>query len=159
MPIYLVRHAHAGSRDAWVAPDADRHLSDQGWGRAHEIADTLASVGITEVRSSPLVRCVETMEPLAAALGIEVGDDEALREGATLAAGVVLVERLAADGTIAALCSHGDIIPDLLAALARRGARLDPGGACPKGSIWILRTHDGSVTEAVYAGKGGLPIG
>src|SRR5690606_11594116 len=104
-------------------------------------------------------RCVQTMEPLAALLGLEIGRSDALVEGAALAAGVELVERLAADGTVAALCSHGDVIPDLLAALARRGAVLDPDGACPKGSIWILHTHDGDVTEAVYAGTRGLPAG
>ena len=159
VPLYVVRHAHAGSRGDWVAPDGDRPLSGKGRRRADEIARALAEVGITEIWSSPLARCVQTMEPLAALLGIQVGRSDALAEGAALAAGVELVERLATAGTGAALCSHGDVIPDLLAALARRGTRLDPDGACPKGSIWILRTHDGVVTEAVYAGTGGLPAG
>lgn len=159
MPIYLVRHAHAGQRAEWVAPDGDRPLSDKGHRRAEGLADELAEVGITEIWSSPLVRCVQTMEPLAARLGTAVGTDDALAEGAALAAGIALVERLATEGTIAALCSHGDVIPELLAGLARRGADLDPDGACPKGSVWVLHTHEGAVTRAEYAGIGPLPAG
>lgn len=159
MPIYLVRHAHAGIRDAWVGPDDQRPLSDKGRRRAAEIDEQLADVGITRILSSPSVRCVETMQPLAERLGLEIEHHHALAEGAALAAGVALMEELVADGAVAALCSHGDVIPELLAALARRGADLDPDGACRKGSIWILHARDGAVTEATYAGLDPLPRG
>ncbi|QGG94537.1 SixA phosphatase family protein [Actinomarinicola tropica] len=159
MPLYLVRHAHAGRRDAWVGPDGHRPLSDKGRRRADELGQELADLGIARILSSPLIRCVETMEPLAARLGLSVEHDDALREGAALAAGITLVEGLAREGTVAALCSHGDVIPELLAGLARRGARLDPDGACPKGSVWVLHVRDGEVVEADYAGLGPLPRG
>lgn len=159
MPLYLVRHAHAGRRDAWVGPDGHRPLSEKGRRRADELAEQLAGLGIARILSSPLVRCVETVDPLAERLGLPVEHSEALREGAALAAGIALVEELAASGTVAALCSHGDVIPELLAGLARRGARLDPDGAVPKGSVWVLHVRDGEVVEAAYAGVGPLPRG
>src|SRR5690606_32142946 len=112
-----------------------------------------AGEGIREIWTSPLVRCVETVEPLGSRCDVEVRRTHALAEGAPLADTVDLVERLAKDDVTAALCSHGDVIPDLLAALARRGADLDPDGACPKGSIWILQVADGEVTRADYAGR------
>ncbi len=153
MPLYLVRHAHAGSRREWDGPDAARPLSPKGRRRAVEIGELLAESGVERVLSSPLVRCVETMEPLATLLDVEVERSEPLREGASPTASIGLVEELAAAGTVAALCSHGDVIPDVLAGLARRGARLDPDGACPKGSIWVLDVHGGVVTDARYAGN------
>jgi broad specificity phosphatase PhoE len=154
VPIYVIRHAHAGSRSDWIGPDSERPLSDKGRRRSEAIATELSDVGIAEIWTSPLVRCVETVEPLAERCDVAVRCTDALAEGAALAATVELVEKLAADGTTAALCSHGDVIPDLLAALARRGADLDASGSCPKGSIWVLVVEDGAVTRADYAGKG-----
>lgn len=157
MPLFLVRHAHAGSRHKWDGPDELRPLSRRGRDRAEEIAALLGDEPIERVLSSPLVRCVESVEPLAAKRGLEVEAVDALREGARLAESIGLVEDLAAAGTTAVLCSHGDVIPDVLTGLARRGARLDPDGALPKGSIWVLEVRDGAVSEARYAGSGPPP--
>ena len=154
VPIYVIRHAHAGSRSDWIGPDGDRPLSDKGRKRSEAIADELGDVGVSEIWTSPLVRCVETVEPLAERCDVAIRCTDALAEGAALAATVELVEKLAADETTAALCSHGDVIPDLLAALARRGADLDADGACPKGSIWALVVEHGAVTRADYLGRG-----
>lgn len=152
MSLYVIRHAHAGSRHGWDGPDGDRPLSTKGRARAGEIGEQLGTDGIERVLTSPLVRCVETVEPLAARLGLAVEHAEALREGARLADTIDLVESLAAAGTVAALCSHGDVIPELLAGLARRGVPLDPDGACPKGSIWRLPIEAGTVARAEYLG-------
>jgi phosphohistidine phosphatase SixA len=158
VPIYLVRHAHAGSRRKWEGPDAERPLSRRGRDRAEEIGVTLGGVGVARILSSPYLRCVQTVEPLAATLDLPLEHTTALAEGAALAESVGLVEDLAATGTVAALCSHGDVIPDILAGLARRGADVERG-TCPKGSIWVLHTHEGVVTAARDAGTGPLPQG
>ena len=153
MPIYVVRHAHAGHRRDWDGPsDTERPLSDKGWKQAAKIATRLGDVGVSEIWSSPYTRCVESVEPLAERCDLPVRRTDALAEGATLADTVELVEKLSADDTTAVLCSHGDVIPDLLAALARRGAHLDPKGACLKGSIWVLHVEGGSVNRADYEG-------
>ena len=160
MRIFLVRHAHAGSRHAWDgAPDHERPLSASGWERAAQLVDVLGDQGIGRLLSSHYVRCTQTLGPLAAHLGLEVEEHPALAEGASLAAGIELVEALAAGHDTAALCSHGDVIPELLAGLARRGVVLDPNGRCPKGSVWILMVADGEVTHAHYAGTDGLLAG
>jgi phosphohistidine phosphatase SixA len=160
MRIFLVRHAHAGSRERWgEAPDHERPLSAKGWDRANELADILDDQGIGRLVSSHYLRCTQTFGPLAARLGVEVEEHPALAEGASLAAGIDLIEALVADGNTAALSSHGDVVPQLLEGLARRGTTLDPNGRCPKGSVWILTVRDGEVDRAIYAGTGALPVG
>lgn len=154
MRIFLVRHAHAGSRREWDEPDHLRPLSDKGWRRADEIASELADSRIERLLSSRYVRCTQSFEPLAAKLSLPVEDHPALAEGATLASGIELIESLIAADTTAALCSHGDIIPELLAGLGRRGAVLDPNGACPKGSVWTLEVDGQAVSRAIYNGAG-----
>ena len=60
------------------------------------------------ILSSPYVRCVQTVEPLAAALGLEVELDERLKEGKGDAAAELLRE----DGVVC--CTHGDIVEALV---------------------------------------------
>jgi broad specificity phosphatase PhoE len=153
VPIYVVRHAHAGHRRDWDGPDdSQRPLTDKGWKQAAKIAKRLGDAGVSEIWSSPFTRCVESVEPLAERCDLSIGRTDALAEGSVLVDTVDLAEKLAATDTTAVLCSHGDVIPDLLGALARRGTYLDPKGACPKGSIWVLQVEDGKVARADYEG-------
>ncbi len=63
--IYLIRHAHATWRQ-----DENRPLSDAGAKAAAVVADRLASRPIVAVYTSPFLRSVETVEPLARRLGL-----------------------------------------------------------------------------------------
>lgn len=58
----------------------DYHLSDLGREMADRAAAVLGRRDVTVVTSSPLERAQETAAPVAAALGLEVGLDEALLE-------------------------------------------------------------------------------
>ena len=68
--------------------------------------------------SSPYLRCIETVEPLAAALGLTVELDARLAEGAGRTAALTLVAEL--DGGLA--CTHGDIAEELLGRVLDKGA-------------------------------------
>jgi hypothetical protein len=46
------------------------------------------------------------------------------------------------------LCTHGDLIPDLIEALVRRGAVIDGAMDWRKGSTWVLTREDGQVVRA-----------
>lgn len=112
----LVRHASAGDRQAWTDDDRLRPLDDKGRRQAAELASVLSSTDVRRIVSSPYARCVQTVEPLAAALGLEVELDERLAEGAGLAAQALLEE----NGVVA--CTHGDVIQDLLGRGLKKGA-------------------------------------
>jgi broad specificity phosphatase PhoE len=111
----LLRHASAGDRHTWTGDDRLRPLDDKGRRQALEIAVALGSEDVRRVVSSPYTRCVQTVEPLAAELGLEVELDDRLAEGAGGAAQPLLEE----DGVVA--CTHGDVIHDLLGRGLKKG--------------------------------------
>ncbi|MDQ3739129.1 MAG: histidine phosphatase family protein [Actinomycetota bacterium] len=145
MTLYLVRHAKAGRRREWDGDDSLRPLSKKGWAQAEALAERLVSSSPTALRSSPYVRCRQTLEPLAARLGIDVVDDEALREGAAFDDTLRLLGGLP-DGAVC--CSHGDVIPETIAGLHRRGMRVDAEPVWSKGSVWLLERDGDEFTMA-----------
>src|ERR1017187_5154911 len=83
--LYLVRHAKAESRERWDAPDSERPLTKRGHEQARLIGGHLAGLDAwraTRVLSSAAVRCRETVQGLAAAVGLEVVEADWLMEGA-----------------------------------------------------------------------------
>lgn len=151
MIISLVRHAKAGSRKAWTGPDSDRPLDPKGRDQANAIGELLRTRSIGRIVSSPALRCRQTVGPLVHLLGLPLERHDALAEGARSATTMALIDECAAakDGDVV-LCSHGDVIPETLAALARRGVPLPPAPECRKGSIWDLHIVGGRVARAVY---------
>jgi 8-oxo-dGTP diphosphatase len=152
--VYLVRHARAGNRSKWKKSDRLRPLSKVGKRQAaglHDIivgdAGTGPKARITNVLSSPYVRCVQTVEPLATRLGLTVEVADALTEGASLEDALPIVEKYA--DTNAVLCMHGDVLPALLEHFARGGLRL-PHARVEKGSTWAVDFDDGKVTAIRY---------
>ncbi len=80
--IYLVRHAKAGERRMWTGDDLERPLSKSGWKQAHALGKRLTKKGVGQLVSSPYVRCIQTLEPLAIAVGSTVETDDRLLEDA-----------------------------------------------------------------------------
>ena len=135
MPLYLVRHAKAGSRSGWLGPDEARPLSKSGREQAQGIKRLLAEWPVSRILSSPFVRCMETVTPLANKLGLDVEPTPILAEGFAVTA---VLELLAALPDHAVLCSHGDLIPAVIEALARRGMVVDGEPDWRKGATWVL---------------------
>lgn len=146
MDAFVIRHAKAGSRRRFEGDDALRPLSRNGRAQADGLVALLARCDISRLYTSPYVRCVQTLEPLAAHLGLAIESDEGLAEGADWAHALRLVEQ--AERPIA-LSSHGDVIGDLMNHLAVRGVPLDDD-RIEKGSTWVLRVEDGEVVKARY---------
>jgi hypothetical protein len=71
--------------------------------------------------------------------------DDALVEGSDVGP---LLARLPELAVPTVWASHGDVIPELLAALARRGVDLGDDPRCRKGSTWVLDVEAGAVTAA-----------
>lgn len=176
--LLLVRHAWAGERGA-VPDDRTRPLDDRGRHQAAALLEHLDVALQTRGRprlddhrpppvllSSPLLRCTQTLAPMASALGLEVVTDHRLaevevplssRDGwpdaaylgtrAVAALDDVMAQR---PGTAAlVVCAHGEILPALVGALAGRGELVTPSPVdltakrLPKGATWLLDGHGG----------------
>lgn len=141
---YLVRHADAGARG--IQNDHQRRLSKRGRAQAERLAAQLAPSGATEIRSSPFARCMETLSQLADVLSLPVEPDLHLGEGSGPTHALSLIEHTEAP---LVLCSHGDVIGDVMHAIARRGVELDDDRLA-KASTWIITVDAGAITAARY---------
>ena len=84
--LLAVRHSSAGDRAAWIDDDDHRPLDDLGRRQAEWLIGVLSDRQIGRILSSPAVRCVQTVDPLAAARGVELEVEPGLAEGASAAA-------------------------------------------------------------------------
>ncbi len=122
MTLLLIRHASAGDAGQWQGDDRLRPLDAKGRHQAEALVTLLAEFDLDRIVSSPYLRCVQTVEPLARSRELESELDNAL--GADHLDDVPSVlERLR--GQDAAVCTHGDL-PWL-------GSR-----SFKKGSVWVL---------------------
>ncbi len=147
--VLLVRHAKAGDRHHWDSDDDLRPLSESGHQQARILAEVLPLFGPDRIVSAPPVRCRETVTPLAASLGLPVGDEPLLGEDGYWrdpAAGLARMLHLATEPGVTVMCSQGGVIPDVVGELV--GAASRPVGVDPsdvparKASTWVL-TFDG----------------
>jgi 8-oxo-dGTP pyrophosphatase MutT (NUDIX family)/phosphohistidine phosphatase SixA len=146
-PLYLIRHAKAGSRPHWGGDDDLRPLSTKGIRQAEGITAAFADRPLAAVISSPTVRCVQTVEQLAREHGLQVRTVEWLAVG--IRPSVVRTEVLALAGP-AVLCSHGEVIPDIVREFAGGSVPLDGPFAWKKGSTWILEREAGFPSRGRY---------
>jgi phosphohistidine phosphatase SixA len=119
MTLLLIRHASAGDRDAWVGDDDLRPLDGRGQGQASRLPELLGDYEITHVLSSPAVRCVQTVEPLARSRGLDIEVREELGEEQQDEAGAELVRALV--GEQAALCVHGGLSEAVVGVSQKKG--------------------------------------
>ena len=108
MTSVLLRHAAAGDRDHWDGDDFHRPLDARGRRESEALVELLRPFGVVRVISSPYARCFQTVEPLAAALGLPLELDERLGEGEGRAA----LDLTQEDGVV--LCTHGDVVRALV---------------------------------------------
>jgi broad specificity phosphatase PhoE len=76
--LLLIPHADAGDRRKWPTDQDLRPLSELGVAQAAALADEVGHVD--EIISSPALRCVQTVEPIAERSGIDVKHSDDLRE-------------------------------------------------------------------------------
>jgi 8-oxo-(d)GTP phosphatase len=147
-PVYLVRHAKAGSRHRWSGPDEERPVTHRGRRQARRLIERFEGLEIERIISSPFLRCVQTVEPLARARGLDVETADELAEGADVARAAEHVRSLDEGPTV--LCGHGREIEALIGAFEGDGARIEGRRGLAKGSVWVLERRDGHVESARY---------
>ena len=121
--LVVLRHAKAVSRSRWDAADALRPLTKVGVRQAASNVPTIGAWRPKRIVTSPAVRCVATVAPLAAAFGVTVKRNDKLSqetwESGTATMGIreVVGKRVRARKT-AVLCSHGPVMLDVLREIA-----------------------------------------
>jgi 8-oxo-dGTP diphosphatase len=136
--LYLVRHAKAGERRLWKGDDVDRPLSPKGRKQSELVSKRLLDEQVSTLHSSPYLRCEQTLEPIAAALHRSIETDKRLAEDEPFEP---VLEMLGEVPAGAVLCSHGDIIPSVIAALERRGMEIRTPPDWRKASVWVLKRN------------------
>lgn len=100
----LLRHAWAGDSSKWKGDDDVRPLDKRGREQAKELVEELAPFTIDRIVSSPAVRCVQTVEPLAQARGLEIEERPELGQDRPEEWDAVVRSFV---GTEALVCGHG----------------------------------------------------
>jgi broad specificity phosphatase PhoE len=147
--VFLVRHAKAANRETWTGADRDRPLIDRGRVQADRLATALASERPAVVAASPWLRCMQTAEPLAEAVGMEVQPDDRLGYGHADLAGFVLACAREHPGRSVVAVSHGDLIPLYLA----EAGLLDGHPQFRTGSMFRLDVSDGRPQRATLVDR------
>jgi 8-oxo-(d)GTP phosphatase len=160
--VLLVRHAKAGKREEWTAPDDLRPLSPAGVEQARQLRELLPHFGPDRVHAAPPVRCRSTVQAVADDLGVPVIDEPRLSEVGYWAnedRGRERFLRIIEGGGTPVVCSQGGVIPDLVSALAEAGEVRLPSTRAKKGSLWLLSFTEGHRLFAAdyFPSPDGLP--
>jgi 8-oxo-dGTP pyrophosphatase MutT (NUDIX family)/phosphohistidine phosphatase SixA len=144
--LLLVRHAKAGKRSDWRGADLDRPLEPAGIEQAARLADLLVPFAPDRLVSAEPLRCVQTLQPIAGRLGLDVRVDPVFGDASYARAPGASENALLAlgkPGRVTAVCSQGETIPGLIDRLSR-GTR---DGETKKGAAWALSVVDGTVVS------------
>ena len=145
---YVVRHAKAGSRGHWSGDDRQRRLSKKGLKQAAALVTVFEPFPITAIFSSPFLRCVQTVEPLARTRKLPLKQSPALAEGQGLAGAMQFMGDPKLDEVV--LSTHGDIVWELVEELVNRRVIRPGTGGFDKGSTWVVDVEAGSFVNARF---------
>ena len=148
MAAYVVRHAKAGDRDEWRGDDRLRPLTKPGHRQAEALAELLQNEPIDRILSSPYVRCLQTIEPLAARRKLPIEPRKDLEEGAGGESVIRLIQEFKRQHIVA--CTHGDVVEELLERLMQQDIIARARASNQKGGTWVLYDENGKVTSAKY---------
>ncbi len=133
--VYLVRHAEK------ERSGDDPALTAQGRDRANALADRLAAAGVTDIWSTDTRRTLDTAEPLAVRLGLDVRLYDPRRPEA-------LAGFLAVAGGTALVVGHSNTVPALVAALGGEpGEPIEEAGEYDR--LYVVRVLEGGRAETV----------
>jgi 8-oxo-(d)GTP phosphatase len=119
--LIALRHAKTVPGSEWSGPDATRPLLPVGRSQARNVAPRIAAFGPRKIVSSSAARCLATVEPLSSRtkLGV-VGTADISQDAYERGTDQVdkVVRKRLDKGKTAVLCSHGPVLPELVARIA-----------------------------------------
>jgi 8-oxo-(d)GTP phosphatase len=133
----LLRHASAGQRRSSPSLDRERPLDRKGRAQARALHRSLAGFVVERVVSSPRVRCIETVRPIADALGLRLELRPELVPTAARESTLALLDSLP---ETALVCTHREVIEGLFDGVVK----------CEKGGAWILERREVQLYPTAY---------
>jgi 8-oxo-dGTP diphosphatase len=149
--VLVVRHAKAGRASRYRGDDRLRPLERVGRLQAEKIVDQALVFGARYVHSADRTRCLQTVEPLALALGTGITVERTLSEEAYRAdpaPAVARIKEIAALDGVHVVCSQGKVIPGLMQTWVGADGVSLPRARNRKASMWVVSMHDGAVVAA-----------
>ena len=122
-PLVLLRHAKALSRDEWQGDDDDRPLDSLGQMQAKRLLSIYQAFNLEQIHTSDAIRCYDTVEPMAKALGLRLEVSNKLSESAfkkDKEDAFDYARDLIKSDKRALLCSHNPILPKVLNKLTKK---------------------------------------
>ncbi len=152
--VLVVRHASAGSRASWSGDDRDRPLDECGSAQADGLVRLLARYDVADIASADVTRCLQTVAPLARAFGLRIRSEPLLSElsypGREPEA-AALVRAIGGPDRDAVVCTHGDVINDLVHRIAADDeVTLRGSSTAKKGGTWALTFSTHGLFDAEY---------
>ncbi len=183
MRIDLTVHADAGDRRTWTGDQDQRPLSALGLRQAGALAEALRAEPIDTLFSSPALRARQTLQPLADQLGQPIQVLSELREthgfapppgwdapiwadisaplGGAFAAGrgAAALRRIASllPAGRAVACTHGDIVPALIAYLIGAHGLAPVTPLARRGGWYTIELAEGAVLVTTHPAPAGFP--
>jgi 8-oxo-(d)GTP phosphatase len=153
--VLVVRHGTAGSKSRFSGDDTLRPLDKRGRAQAEALVPQLMAFGATDVYAADRLRCHQTVEPLAAELGVPIHNEAALTEESYAEdpdRGRERTLQIAAQPGTPVICTQGKVIPDLIAWWCERDGLSPDRSRNHKGSTWVLSLSAGRLTAADHIG-------
>ncbi|TDC54492.1 NUDIX hydrolase [Actinomadura sp. KC345] len=147
VPLVILRHASAGEKEDWRDADELRPLDAAGRAEAADLACLLHTYAPTRLISSATARCLDTVLPYARRTGTSIVTDPAFTVGDT--GPDMAVERLLSlvdDGVPTIVCTHGEVVSELVAGLCKEmGEKVPDDPSLRKSEFWAAHIADGSM--------------
>jgi 8-oxo-dGTP diphosphatase len=151
--VLLVRHARAADPGRWVGQDHARPLGGVGLVQVDGLRRAVPLFGPARILSPDVVRCLQTIAPVADDLSLPIDLDNKFEEeeyswrphGAQ-----ERVRELAGREGCSVVCTQGMVIPHVIADLADEDGLFVGDVPATKGSVWALFFSDGRLTAADY---------
>lgn len=114
--VLIVRHGTAGIKSRYKGDDRNRPLDKRGRAQAESLVGQLMAFGATDIYAADRARCVQTVEPLAQELGVNISIESSLTEEAYAGDPQSAYDRvleIAASSPTPVICTQGKVIPHL----------------------------------------------
>jgi 8-oxo-dGTP diphosphatase len=157
--IIALRHGKATAPTSWSGPDATRPLTERGVQQSATNVATIKAWRPLKIVTSPAVRCVATVAPLAAATGIKPKQEpnlsqDAWEDGSANVREVVGKRVRKRASTV--LCSHGPVLPEILREVALAtgtvpGSYLGSASDLPTGGFSVIHLSATNPSSGIIA--------